>query len=143
MTLPANDRVTDPDALVEEARCQRVGSLLARSHGYLVRGARGEPLGRIAALRYGLDDRWPTALILRPHGLRGLWSGTTWELPFSAVGTVVSELREVRVLREGPRREHAAPQGLPEAVAQRGDAPARRRFSGSEAAGADRSGSSS
>lgn len=80
-----------------EARCQHTGWLLARSHGYLVRSLRDEALGRVAALSYGADDRWPRALTLRPCGVRGLWSRRTLELPFSAVLVVAPTRREVRV----------------------------------------------
>ena len=90
-----------------EQRPQEVGRLLVGAHGYLVRGPRDEPIGRIAGFGYDLDDRWPRALIMRPHGLRGLWSPHTWELPCSAVGAVVPARREVRVRGDG--RLAAAP----------------------------------
>jgi hypothetical protein len=106
-TTEARRRPAAGDVQAFEQRCQEVGRLLADAHGYLVRGPRGEPIGRIAGFSYGLDDRWPRALIMRPHGLRGLWSRDTWELPFSAVGAVISARREVRVRREG--RFPAAP----------------------------------
>jgi hypothetical protein len=78
------------------------------------------PIGRVAGLSYGLDDRWPRTLIVRPHGLRGLWSTRTWALPFSAVGAVMSARREVRVRVDAPpqaaRRTRTAPAGSSEAV---------------------------
>ncbi|MDX6554439.1 MAG: hypothetical protein QOD86_634 [Miltoncostaeaceae bacterium] len=103
----ARRRAAAGDVRAFEQRAQQVGRLLAEAHGYLVRGPRGEPIGRVAGLSYGIDDRWPRALIMRPHGLRGLWSSDTWELPFSAVGDVISAHREVRVRSEG--RPPAAP----------------------------------
>ena len=106
-TTEARRRAAAGDVQAFEQRCQEVGRLLADAHGYLVRGPRGKPIGRIAGFSYGLDDRWPHALIMRPHGLRGLWSPDTWELPFSAVGAVISARREVRVRSDG--RSPAAP----------------------------------
>jgi hypothetical protein len=89
---------TDPEAEATEAGRQHLGWLLSQAHGYLVRGLRGEPLGRIAALGYGADDRWPRTVTLRPPGVRGIWSRTTCELPFSQVLAVLPARREVRVL---------------------------------------------
>jgi hypothetical protein len=103
----ARRRAAADDVRAFERRCQEVGRLLVDAHGYLVRGPGERPIGRVAGLSYGLDDRWPRALIIRPHGLRGLWSSRTWALPFSAVGAVMSARREVRVRIDG--QPQAAP----------------------------------
>lgn len=100
-TTEARRRTAAEDVRAFERRCQEVGRLLGDAHGFLVRGPGDTPIGRVAGLSYGLDDRWPRALIIRPHGLRGLWSAHTWELPFSAVGAVTSSRREVRVRSDG------------------------------------------
>jgi hypothetical protein len=116
----ARRRGAADDVRAFEQRCQEVGRLLVDAHGYLVRGPSEKPIGRIAGFSYGLDDRWPRALIIRPHGLRGLWSSRTWALPFSAVGAVVSARREVRVrvdaLPQAAPRTRTVPAGRSEAV---------------------------
>ena len=116
----ARRRAAADDVRAFERRCQEVGRLLVDAHGYLVRGPGGTPIGRVAGLSYGLDDRWPRTLIIRPHGLRGLWSTRTWALPFSAVGAVISARREVRArvdaLPQAARHTRTAPAGRSEAV---------------------------
>jgi hypothetical protein len=113
------------DERAAEARYTHLGRLLACAHGYLVRSLRAEPLGRLAALSYGADARWPAALTVRPRDLRGLWSRTTRELPVSAVLAVISARREVRVMTDGWPPGGVAPEGFSGAFAEV-DAPARR-----------------
>ena len=59
-------RAADGGVQTFEQRCQQVGRLLADAHGYLVRGPADVQIGRVGGLGYGLDDRWPRALIIRP-----------------------------------------------------------------------------
>jgi hypothetical protein len=114
---PERGLVRDLDALAAEARSQHVGWLLGFAHGYMVRSVRDEPLGRLAGLGRGADDRLPRAL--RPCGLRGLWSRATRELPFSAVLGVDRARREVRVAIEGRRARAARPGARHSAAAPR------------------------
>jgi hypothetical protein len=148
MSRPADDRAADEagggpswrgrseracprelEAQAAEARLQHLGWLLDRGHGYLVRGLGDEPLGRVAALSYGADDRWPRALTLRPRGLRGLWSRATCELPFSAVLAVAPTRREVRVMSEGWPPGGPSPEGFSVAAVRRPGAPGPRSSS--------------
>jgi hypothetical protein len=78
-----------------ERERQRLGWLLAAAHGYSVRDAAGERLGRVAWLRYGRDDRWPDALMVRPSGWRVALSWREREVPFTAVRSVAPERGEV------------------------------------------------
>ena len=74
---------------------QLMGARLAAAHGYRVLDAAGATLGRLAWLRYGLDDRWPDALMVRPAGWRGLFSHRERAVPFDVVRLVPTGRREV------------------------------------------------
>jgi hypothetical protein len=79
----------------DERRHQRLGWLLAAAHGASVRDAAGARIGRVAWLRYGRDDRWPDAVMVRPSGWRAALSRLEREVPFAAVRAVEPERGEV------------------------------------------------
>ena len=93
-------------------RDQLMGARLAAAHGHLVLDASGAPLGRLAWLRYGLDDRRPETLMVRPGGWRGLWSRHERPVPFDAVRLTLTGRREVLTdlppARTGERAEGSA-----------------------------------
>ena len=91
-----------------------LGARLAGVHGHRVLDASGTSVGRVAWLRYGLDDRRPDALMVRPDGWRGLWSRHERAVPFAAVRTVVGERREVHTdLESVGTHTHSSWRGLP------------------------------
>jgi hypothetical protein len=81
----------------DERRHRRLGWLIASAHGSSVRDASGARIGRVAWLRYGLDDRWPDAVMVRPSGWRAALARSEREVPFAAVRSVEPERGEVLI----------------------------------------------
>lgn len=65
--------------------------------GYRVYTREGRPLGRLAWMRHGFTDGYVEALMIRPLGFSGLFSGRENPIPSELVETVSHGQRRVVV----------------------------------------------